>query len=119
MGAVTGELRNLVVSSATFRPGTTLRLSVQVYNPASVPLTGSLQLHALNSLDQLVADFTIHVADLPAGASLDIMRFWDTSGLPNGDYKILAYMNYESSASEPLTAWASTYRRVYLPLIQR
>jgi hypothetical protein len=96
-----------------------LTISVQVHNPASVPLTGTLQIQALNKIGQVVADFNLPVDNLPAGESELITQIWDTAGLPNGDYKILANLSYESGSSQPLETWVSSYRKVYLPLVIR
>jgi hypothetical protein len=119
LGAMSGELHNLQVSPSWFQPGATLALSVQVHNPSSVPLNADLQLQAFDSLDQMAASFSIPVVELVAGESLDIETDWDTSGLPKDNYKIAAFLNYESSSSEPVYAWASSYQRVYLPVLMR
>jgi len=119
LGAMIGELSNLQVTPLVFQPGENLHLSVQVHNPASVPLTGTLQLQVIDSADQIVRSDASPVNNLPAHTSLAIDHILDTSVMPPGDYKILEYLTYESSSSQPLIAWVSTYRRLYLPVTLR
>jgi hypothetical protein len=66
---------------------------------------------------ETVQEFRHDFTDMAPGNDISFGDAWDTSGDEEGTYSVVAYVLYDSMATDPVTVVLSTQRRVYLPIV--
>ena len=92
-------------------------MSLTFINTGTVPLTGTTVVRIQTEVGEMVQEFSHDYGNLAPGSRVSFADVWDTLGAARGDYRVVAYVLYDSTATEPRVAIVGTGRSVYLPLI--
>jgi hypothetical protein len=117
VGLAVGEITAFAVSPTSFKIGDQVSISLTFANTGTVPLTGTTVVQIQSEAGGLIKEFSHDYADLAPGSRVSFADVWNTSGTARGDYRVIAYVLYESTATEPSIAMVGTGRSLYLPLI--
>jgi hypothetical protein len=117
VGIASGEITTFTVSPGPFEIGEQVAVSLTFANTGTVPLTGTAVVQIQDQVAGLVEEFSHDYGNLPPGNSASFTDVWDTSGAAIGSYRVVAYVLYESTATEPSVAIVRIGRSIYLPLI--
>jgi hypothetical protein len=80
--------------------------------------TAVIEIQPLNGLQPAV-QFSHTVASLAPGGTLTFNDLWQTTGAPEGDYRVVAYVKFAGGISAPRIVNISTNAHLYLPLVTR
>jgi hypothetical protein len=118
LGRLAGEGTALTVSPAIFQPGDDVALAFTFRNSGDMVLEGTavIEIQPLDGLEPTVR-FSHTVASLAPGGTLTFNDVWPTTGAPEGDYRVVAYVKFGGGVSAPRMANISTSAYLYLPLI--
>ena len=94
-------------------------MSLTVSNTGSLVISGTAVIDVQSQSGETVAAFDFPIAALPPGEAVEIDELWDTSGVGGGPYAMVAYVLYDSTASEPRIAIVRADWRVFQPLVVR
>jgi hypothetical protein len=119
LGTVSGEIIELTASPTRFEIGEPIDLALVFRNSGSVPLSGTAHVLVVDAIGGLAAEFGHEIADLGAGQTVTLPDTWDTTGFPEGTYRVLGTVAYDSTSTPPASVQVSTEHFVYLPLIRR
>jgi hypothetical protein len=120
LGVTSGEITAFSAAPTLFQVGDSVDVSLVFSNTGSVSITGTavVQVQIADVLT-VTQTFTHPIAGLAAGSATTVNVAWDTSGATADDYRILGYVKYDSTTSEPQEVAVSTKARIYLPLVVR
>jgi hypothetical protein len=121
LGTVSGEIVELTASPGLFELGDLIDLSLTFHNNGSAPLSGQARIEIQDETGAPVAEFTHDITELAAGGTVTLPDTWDTAGEPEGTYRIIATVAYDSTATPTASTQVSTQAQnlIYLPLIMR
>jgi hypothetical protein len=117
VGIADGEITSFSVTPTVFDPGAPVALSLTFANTGTVPLTGMAMIQVQTDAGAVVHEYSHNFAGLDPDGSTSFVDVWDTTGVARGGYRIVAYVLYESTATEPRVVGVRTNRPVYLPLV--
>lgn len=117
LGLTGAEIVHFAASPGQFEIGESIALSLTFANTGTVPLTGAAVLQIQDSEGDPIWELSHDVANLAPGSSISLSDTWDTSGAARDEYRALAYVLYEGTATEPSTAILRSIRPIYLPLV--
>ncbi len=117
VGAFSGEVTGLSVTPQFFRPGNDIAIAMTFRNTGDTPITGTAV--TLVKMDGITttARFTHTVTAVAPGATRTFNDTWNTTGITGTDYSILAYVQFNATATETRSVNVSTVRRLYLPVV--
>ncbi|NOZ28117.1 MAG: hypothetical protein GXP39_08715 [Chloroflexi bacterium] len=122
LGAPSGAVTRLTATPERFRVGDPIQISMTFANTGPVALDGVAVIRVLNESDEIVREFRHEISDLEPGGTIPFEDVWDTSGLPEGTYRIIGTVAYESQTADPVTVVVGTGRsrgRLYFPILLR
>ena len=87
-------------------------------------VTGSAVIQVLDQADETIQEFRHDVTDLSPDSAVSFDDVWDTSGVTGTTYTIVGYVQYDSTATDLMTATVSTVSEgptshIYLPVVLR
>jgi hypothetical protein len=115
-GIASGEITTFTVSPGPFEIAEQVAVSLTFANTGTVPLTGTAVVQIQDQVAGLVEEFSHDYGNLAPGNSVTFADVWDTSGAAAGSYRVVAYVLYESTATEPSVAIVRMGHPLYLPL---
>jgi hypothetical protein len=119
LGSLDATLSRLDASQEAFAPGDQIDFRVGVLNTGTFAITGTVVL-AIQESEGLTCTtvLTAPVRGLAPGASTGMSIPWDTTGFEADRYRIVGYLQFHGTTSDPLSL--TVYRpRIYLPLVVR
>jgi hypothetical protein len=117
VGIVSGEITTLTVTPTLFDIGTQVAVSSTFINTGTVPLTGTAVMQIQTEAGEIVQTFNHNYGNLSPDHALNFTDVWDATGITGGNYRVIAYVRYESTATEPAIATIKAKWPLYLPLI--
>jgi hypothetical protein len=117
LGISAGEITSFSAMPTTFDIGDSIELSLVFGNTGTVSITGTGVVKVQDEAGETVDEFRHDFTDLAPGNAIRFDDAWDTSGNEDGSYGLVAYVLYDSMATDPMTAFVSTEARVYLPVV--
>ncbi|MBE0696558.1 MAG: hypothetical protein IH586_06515, partial [Anaerolineaceae bacterium] len=119
LGIHSGEISGLTPSKITFTPGDQVSFSGQVHNPGELLLDAQLVLEVSSVGGVSLVTQTQDLASILSGASEPFSFTWDSTGVDKGDYRLTAYLMYDSQTSPLAQAEMNTGSKIYIPIIMR
>ncbi len=119
LGRLSGEGTALTADPPIFQPGAAVAISFSFRNRGDMALDGTAVIQVQGADLMATAVFTHAITALPPGEMLTFHNVWATTGMPAGDYRVVAYASYGGGISTPLSRSLSTNRYVYLPMVIR
>lgn len=118
LGRLAGEGTALTASPTIFQPGGDVAIAFTFRNSGDMVLDGTavIAIQPLDGLESTI-QFTHTVASLAPGGTLIFNNLWQTTGVPEGDYQVVAYVKFGGGVSAPRLATLSTQAYLYLPTI--
>jgi hypothetical protein len=118
LGRLAGEGTALTASPSIFQPGDAVALAFTFRNSGDMVLDGTAVIE-IQPLDgrQPTIQFTHTVASLVPGGTLTFNDVWQTTGAPEGNYRVVAYVKFGGGVSAPRLVTISTQAYLYLPTI--
>lgn len=117
VGITAGDITAFTVTPTLFDIGEQVALSLTFANTGTVPLTGTTVVQIQTETGEMVQEFSHDYGNLAPGDAVVFADAWDTTGVVRGNYRAVAYVLYESTATEPRAVNVWTRRLLYLPLI--
>lgn len=117
VGIAAGEITTFTVTPTLFDIGAQVALSLTFANTGTVPLTGTAVVQVQAEVGEVIQEFSHDYSNLAPGNKVTFADAWDTAGAGSGSYRTVAYVLYESTATEPHVVSVRTRRSLYLPLI--
>jgi hypothetical protein len=120
LGISAGEITSFTATPRIFRPGDALDVSMVFHNTGTVPITGTaiIQVETGDGLT-VTQTFAHDVVDLAPDGEIRFDDVWDTSGVAEGDYRIVGYVLYDAATTGLASVTVGTRARLYLPLVWR
>jgi hypothetical protein len=103
LGISSGEIVSFTATPRYFDIGDEIEIEMAFRNNGTVNITGTAIIRVLNSTGYETEEFRHNVSNLTPSESISFSDEWDTSGAEGGSYKILGYVLYDSTATEPVT----------------
>jgi len=113
------ETDNWGVAPLVFLPGEPVQVDFRVLNTGSIAQSGLAVVQVLSPDLGIVAEYQQPMDSLPAGQTIWVSQTWDTTGQPDGQYKIIAYVAYASMTTPVMSVEVQTAPRIFLPIIRR
>jgi hypothetical protein len=104
-----------------FKPGQSINASLTFNNAGDIALNGvaTIEVYPTGSVTR-TALFTQTITNLQPAQSINFPAVWNTTGVSNGDYRLIGYVKYaENLTSNAQEVALSTTAKVYLPLVLR
>jgi hypothetical protein len=104
-----------------FKPGQSINASLTFYNAGDVAYDGVayIEVYPAETMTR-TAIFTQTISHLQPAQSITFPATWNTTGVTNGDYRLIGYVKYaENLTSNAKEVMLSTTAKVYLPLVLR
>lgn len=120
VGVADGEVASLEAEPGLFKPGDAVSLDMTFKNTGDLALDGMavIRVETADGITQ-TALYTHTLTALAPGATADWHDVWDSTGATGDEYRVVGYVKYNLSVSEPMEVSLSTRSRIYLPLIVR
>ena len=77
-------------------------------NTGTLPITGDAVIRVENKTGETMQEFFHEITDMSPGNVLNLADVWDTSGSEEGVYCVVAYVSFDSKATETVTGLIST-----------
>jgi hypothetical protein len=122
LGVSAGAITGFTVAPEQFEAGDGISVTLVFSNTGTVEITGSAVVQVLDQADETVQEFHHDVTDLSPGNDVSFDDVWDTSGVTGTTYTLVGYVQYGSTATDPVTATVSTVgaaSQIYLPVVLR
>jgi hypothetical protein len=119
LGVSRAEIGHFGATPERFAAGKAVAMSLTVSNTGSLVISGTAVIDVQSQSGETVAAFDFPIAALPPGEAVEINELWDTRGVGGGPYTMVAYVLYDSTASEPRIAIVRADWRVFQPLVVR
>jgi hypothetical protein len=122
LGVVAIEVAALTATPEVFAIGQSISTSLTLRNAGTVSLSGQAVVAIQREDGNVVEEFRQTFKDLAPAQTVSFEHGWDSTGAEPGDYRVIGYAMYESTACEPEVAVISTTSKTtrnYLPLILR
>jgi hypothetical protein len=123
--AVALGIRSGVVTTLSaptfFKPGQSIDAALTFNNAGDIALNGVayIEVYPSGSVTR-TAIFTQTISNLQPAQSITFPAVWNTTGVSNGDYRLIGYVKYtENLTSNAQEVALSTTAKVYLPLVLR
>ncbi|CAG0937568.1 tRNA3(Ser)-specific nuclease WapA [Thermoflexales bacterium] len=120
LGVQAGQVTALTAPTF-FKPGMSVNASLVFNNAGDVPIDGMayLEVYPTDSVTR-TAIFTQTISNLQPAQSITVPVVWNTTGVSNGDYRLIGYVKYaENLTSNAKEVNLTTTAKVYLPLVLR
>ena len=119
VGNASGEIVALTAGPELFEVGQPVGISLVLSSTGTTEISGTVVIQVQNAAGQSVHTFQHAVAGLAPGQSVGFDDEWDTSGAIAGRYAIVGYALYDSTATDPRSAFVHASGRLHLPLVLR
>lgn len=93
------EVLNLVLSSYSVYPGSSIDFSVSLRNFGTASTTANSEVKIYDASNTVVGTISSDAVDLYPGQMATIQKTWSTGSLPIGTYSAVAQASYESNLS--------------------
>jgi len=103
LGISSGEMVSLTATPEIFAGGDAIEIEMAFRNNGTVNISGTAIIKVLNSTGYATEVVRHNVTNVGPSESICFRDEWDTSGAEGGSYRILGYVLYESTATEPVT----------------
>lgn len=114
LGVSSGEIVSFTATPEYFDIGDEIEIEMAFRNNGTVNITGTAIIRVLNSTGYATEEFRHNVVtNLTPSESISFSDEWDTSGAEGGSYKILGYVLYDSTATEPVSVTVSTQAKIF------
>jgi hypothetical protein len=120
LGVQAGQVTALTAPTF-FKPGMSVNASLVFNNAGDVPIDGVayVEVYPTSSMTR-TAIFTQTISNLQSVQSITVPVVWNTTGVNNGDYRLIGYVKYaENLTSNAKEVNLTTTAKVYLPLVLR
>ncbi len=111
--------QTLNVTPTHFRPGNSIQAELHFANTGDLTLDGLSVIEVQTADGQTIATFSQDFNNLPTNEPRVFSITWDSTAAEEGDYRIIAYVQYNSQSTPLLSAALSTQSKLYLPSIVR
>jgi hypothetical protein len=120
LGVATVEVTSLSAAPTLFQPGDPIQLSMGIRNSGELPVSGTAYIRIVGTgALTYTQEFNRPVSTLSPGATTAFDVEWDTTGVPKGDYRVVAYVLHGPMGSQSREVRVGTTARVYLPMVIR
>jgi hypothetical protein len=111
LGISSGEIVIFTATPEFFDIGDDIEIELAFRNNGTVNITGTAIIRVLNATGYAIEEFRHNVTNLAPSESISFSDAWDTSGAERGAYRILGYVLYDGTATQPVTV--STQAKVF------
>lgn len=102
-----------------FTNGQEVEISFDFENLGTQVVTSTAVIQVSKLDGSLVHELYQEVPNVPPGGVQHISTVWNTTNVLPGDYKTVAFVQFEGQITEPLIAYLTNQRKLYLPIILR
>jgi len=102
LGYTSLETLHLNLSPTRFVEADDVEINMTVYNSGELDASGAAYILVFDSMGNSVQEFTQDFTEISPGESRIFFFTWDTGGLPEDIYRIIAYTMYEGGSSLPI-----------------
>ncbi|MBP1701590.1 MAG: hypothetical protein H6Q38_697 [Chloroflexi bacterium] len=118
IGQVSIEARNLV-APLFFPSGKLVEIGFDFENTGTQIITPTAVIQVSMLGGSIVHELVQEIPSLPPGGIAHIVTQWNTTNASLGDYKAVAYVQYEGQITPPLIGYLTNQLKLYLPVILR
>jgi hypothetical protein len=119
LGSAAGEIAELTAGPELFEVGEPVRISLVLSSTGTTEISGTVVIQVQHDAGEVVHTIQHPVAGLAPGEGVVFDEEWDTVGVGAGRYAIVAYARFDSTATDPRSAFVRARGEVYLPLVLR
>jgi len=118
IGQVSIEARNLV-APLFFQSSKLVEIGFDFENTGTQIITPTAVIQVSMLGGSIVHELVQEIPSLPPGGIAHIVTQWNTTNASLGDYKAVAYVQYEGQITPPLIGYLTNQLKLYLPVILR
>ncbi|MBN1315864.1 MAG: hypothetical protein JXA42_10365, partial [Anaerolineales bacterium] len=119
LGITGGAITEFSAEPSGFQVGDDIEISLTFENTGTVALDGVVVIQVLDESGEIIAAFRPEFSGLAPNYPVVISDIWQTIGVKDGTYNLVAYVSYGGYTTEPEYASVSTGSFIFLPLIVR
>lgn len=108
LGTSAGKITHFSATPDYFDVGASVAVSLTVDNVGTVVISGTAVIKVQDEAGETVQEFTHAIADLAPAGTVNFEDVWDTSGIEEGSYRMVAYILYDGKATSPTTVQVGT-----------
>jgi len=108
LGISSGEITGFTATPEHFDIGDMVDLTLDFTSTGTLPITGEAVIRVENDTGETLQKFSHEITDMSQGSTLNFLDEWDTSGLEEGVYRVVAYVSFDSKATNVVTLIIST-----------
>lgn len=101
LGVSSAEVTSFSVEPERFQVGETVEIKMVLLNIGDTSITGSVIIKIYDSEGLVIDEFNHEITELLPVESVEATHEWDTSGVPEGVYKVVGYILYGGGSTSP------------------
>jgi hypothetical protein len=120
VGISSGEITSFTATPRYFRVGDTINIHLAFSNTGTLPIAGTAEIRVRGPSGAVIWKKSYDIANLGAGQPVSFADDWNTTGMPDGSYTLVAVVAFDGQAAGPEAIRVTIdWPKKYFPVILR